>query len=447
MTAKALYEAMLVELNKVNAPSLLLEDYNYFINKAVNQYVNKVYNNYDITQQTTDDLRVLKSSATLKVKEANETYEVNNVLGRDLGNFLGATFETNLPDDYLHMLNCLCLFEMRQDGYKCYPNSGEIWAHPATKLTADAWSSIYNNAYMCPTYRRPYYYIHNVNQQNDLPTNIYNDKKLTGTDQVDNIVKKTIEQTDKEYPHYYVDDEGNRAKVYWSGSRYKVDVIFKNSRRKFENPDLYQKFFKEPESYDEDYFRSKLYEEESLPLTIYHAFGKFSAKNSTQVLDEDTDRPLTDKEKKEIITFKYQDSTSNNEFNRTINLSLLDDDKKTISTIPSQKPPYTRHANQSRVRLEIRYGKDSSVFKLIGVIIDYIKAPQHIKLTQEQIDLTLDTSQVLEFPDYVCQEIINELVTLVLENEGNVQRVQSQKAVSMSIAQPAQPQATPQQTS
>jgi hypothetical protein len=41
MTARQMLEALLIELNKVNAPSLLLEDYNYFINKAINQYINK----------------------------------------------------------------------------------------------------------------------------------------------------------------------------------------------------------------------------------------------------------------------------------------------------------------------------------------------------------------------------------------------------------------------
>ena len=33
MTALELYDAGLIELNKVHAPSLLLDDYNYFINK------------------------------------------------------------------------------------------------------------------------------------------------------------------------------------------------------------------------------------------------------------------------------------------------------------------------------------------------------------------------------------------------------------------------------
>ena len=48
MRAKQIFEYALVELNKREAPSLLLEDYNYFINKAINQFVNKSYNIYDI---------------------------------------------------------------------------------------------------------------------------------------------------------------------------------------------------------------------------------------------------------------------------------------------------------------------------------------------------------------------------------------------------------------
>lgn len=57
MTARELYNNALIEINKLEAPPLLLEDYNYLLNKAVQQYVNKVYNRYEIGQQSTDDLR------------------------------------------------------------------------------------------------------------------------------------------------------------------------------------------------------------------------------------------------------------------------------------------------------------------------------------------------------------------------------------------------------
>ena len=97
--------------------------------------------------------------------------------------------------------------------------------------------------------------------------------------------------------------------------------------------------------------------------------------------------------------------------------------------------------------MEIRYGHDNSVFSLEKVFIDYIKSPQTIRLTQEQVNLTEDTSQIMEFPDYVCQEIINELTMLVMENTADP-RLQTNPTVTQSIANPAHqqaPQPQPQQ--
>jgi len=83
------------------------------------------------------------------------------------------------------------------------------------------------------------------------------------------------------------------------------------------------------------------------------------------------------------------------------------------------------------------------LFQLERVYVDYIKAPQHIRLSQEQLDLTEDTSQMMEFPDYVCQEIINELVHIVMEN-GRDDRLPTHVQVSQSVANPAQQQEQPQ---
>jgi hypothetical protein len=68
MTVRDLYDAALIEINKLETPSMLLEDYNYFINKAIQQYINKAYNRYEINQQATDDLGALKVSTTLTVE-------------------------------------------------------------------------------------------------------------------------------------------------------------------------------------------------------------------------------------------------------------------------------------------------------------------------------------------------------------------------------------------
>ena len=318
MTARQLYEGVLIELNKENAPNILLEDFNYFANKAVNNYVNKRYNIYDINQQTTDDLRVLKATALLKPMKIN-TYNGLTMAGDGTM----ATYEVIMPSDYLHILNCICIYTVNKT-YKCY-NAGDTWRAPATRLTADMYSQVLDNFWNKPTYKRPYYYIHNVNTDNKVPTNPTTDGEITITD-----------------------------------------------------PD------------------------------------------SSTILG-------TDGNDNTIVT---------SDISKTVNLKV---GGNTIDVSNVERGAAIRYGNVSQVRLEIRYGTDNSVFQLRDVYVDYIKAPQNIRLTQLEIDKTEDVSQMLEYPDYVCQEIINELVHLVMENISD-QRLQTHPVVSQSIANPAQQQ-------
>lgn len=162
MTARELYEYALIECNKLEAPSLLLEDYNYFINKAVQQYINIIYNRYDINQQSTDDLRVLKTSAIIPLKKANENGTILNGTGDfdfKTSALFGASFIGELPKDYLHMLNCIVEYEVQQS-FKCYEPTENV-QFAARRLTSDMFSGILNNAYMRPMYKRPYYYVNN----------------------------------------------------------------------------------------------------------------------------------------------------------------------------------------------------------------------------------------------------------------------------------------------
>ena len=289
MTSRQLFEYALIELNKVQAPSLLLEDYNYFINKAVNQYINKVYNLYDINQQKSDDVRVLKSTAILTPVLQTTAYgTADPEVGKS--KLLQKAYEVILPDDYLHILNCVVEYQLLKT-YKCY-DIDDLWATGAKRLTADMFAQIINNYYMRPSYKNPYYYINNVNTKNTYNT-----------------------------------EDNQKPIVYTSGT---VD-------------------------------------------------------NSVQRIEGE------------------------------------------------------RYGNKNQVRLEIRYGKDDSIFKLVQVYVDYLKAPQFIRLTQEQVDQVADNSQILEFPDYVCQEIVNELIKLLMENASDP-RLQTNIPINQSIANPAQEQ-------
>lgn len=63
MTVREIYEAVLVEINKVNSSTFTTEEFNYVINKAILAFTNERYNFYAVNQQLSDDLRVLQKSA------------------------------------------------------------------------------------------------------------------------------------------------------------------------------------------------------------------------------------------------------------------------------------------------------------------------------------------------------------------------------------------------
>ena len=191
MTIRELYDYALIEMNKVEAPSLLLEDFNYFMNKAVQQYINKVYNRYDINQQSSDDLRVLKATTKLPVE----------VLNLNVGELEGADKEdtkigyaaknkkfvyvANLPENYMHLLNCIVEFKVKKS-FKCY-SQGDHVDFPARRLTADMASGILHNVYMKPAYKRPYFYINNVSQMEDMPDAAIIDHKTYDPDRTDSV--------------------------------------------------------------------------------------------------------------------------------------------------------------------------------------------------------------------------------------------------------------------
>ena len=299
MTARELYEYALIELNKLEAPSLLLEDYNYFINKAVQQYINLVYAKLEIDQQSTDDIRVLKASTILKPVKLYENPSYSHLAN----GMFKSSYYVDLPEDYMHLLNCIVEYKVGVANFKCY-NKGDMVYFAARKLTPDMYTQVLNNAYMRPMYKRPYYYLTNINTANTIVT----------------------------------------------------------------NPSM-----------------------------------------DTAILDA-------------------------NKKNNETPSALVD----------SNNVPGDRLANPSIVRLELRYGNDDGVFVPNNIYVDYLKSPMYIRLTQEQINSTLDYSQVLEFPDYVCFEIANIFVRLLMENASDP-RLQTNMPINSTIAAPAAIQAAQQQ--
>jgi hypothetical protein len=102
---------------------------------------------------------------------------------------------------------------------------------------------------------------------------------------------------------------------------------------------------------------------------------------------------------------------------------------------PDFKRPYHSFGDGSvaAVRPDLFYYiGDMNKFEIKSVYMDYLKEPAIVTLTVTQRDLPIDTSQIIEFPEYVCAEILKRVVKLILEASSDP-RLNTQPIVNKTI--------------
>lgn len=165
MTAKEVYEAVLVEQNKGNAPSFTLEEFNYLLNKAILAHVNERFNFYNVNQQLSDDLRVLLRSQVFAATATGGA----KAWDQGLDDTNGVKYELMIDtSDYLHILSVRNAYTGTVSGNNT--DTAKL-VFPAGRLTYDMWNLIQNNIYLRPRYSRPKFMVY------DTPHN----DKVTGS--------------------------------------------------------------------------------------------------------------------------------------------------------------------------------------------------------------------------------------------------------------------------
>ena len=276
---------------------------------------------------------------------------------------------------------------------------------------------------------RPYYYIHNQNgsTRNDvLPTSpITNISELGIPDGID--MTGTYKVTSNGYVIYRGDAKNGSLMrqftyIYFEGNYY--DVTYKDN-------------IAEGDPTTGEMHPVKLFDPKKPGTPLKEADLEKAKKD---IEEGNTTATMCYLDPEDTVGMIKDNKTlqSGSNLPRTFKLDFGDNATENVSLV--EKPTGLRAGNPSNVRMEIRYGKDDSVFQLKEVQIDYVKSPQFIRLTQEQIDLTEDTSQIMEFPDYVNQEIINELVHLVMERT-NDPRLANNIQITRTIGEPTSQQA------
>jgi hypothetical protein len=144
VTSRAIYVNILTELMKEESPSLYMEDYLYYINRAVSDYIKARYELYETTQQLSDDLRFWKKTFTSK----ELLVPINSIHVKD---------GTKTKHDYRHLLSCVIEVDIKRPMLKCPQKVGEKHMYKATRISSDTKAGLLDNAYLQSTFYRPYF--------------------------------------------------------------------------------------------------------------------------------------------------------------------------------------------------------------------------------------------------------------------------------------------------
>lgn len=145
-TSRQAYIDILTELLKEEAPTLYLEDFLYYYNKAISEYMKTRYELFEVTQQLSDDLRSWKKDFNtgdliVPIDSIYETREKTE----------GKT------DLYRHLLGCIISATVTRPISKCDQRAGTTASYKVTRMSSEIKSGILNNVYLEPRFYRPYF--------------------------------------------------------------------------------------------------------------------------------------------------------------------------------------------------------------------------------------------------------------------------------------------------
>lgn len=156
MTAREVYEAVLIEMKRIGAPDLMLDEWNHYLNKSIFEICNENYRSIDINQESSDDVQVLKARTVL-------TGTALSLIGQPFNGATEALYRVNLPANYFHLLSCILTYSITKN-YKCY-DAGNKLKVPTRRLTSDMRANTLLNDWTKPQFKVPYHSVFsNANQ-------------------------------------------------------------------------------------------------------------------------------------------------------------------------------------------------------------------------------------------------------------------------------------------
>ena len=368
MTALELYNATLIELNKVNAPTFTVEQFNYFINKAIQSYTDKRYNFYAMNQQLTDDLRVLLT-----------TYQTFNPAFSSFDTGEVVLWHNAIYDPPEHQTDYVSVWHLdyiRVGEQVMFEGSNS--KHTVTKL-----------------------YPEGTDQQPDVPgfsfepafSLYYDTSGGGGTDPapMDVSVQDDSSASDRLFG----------KKVYWVPRNFKVQESLSNEARVAFNLEVGNYYH---------ILGVRTYWTDKRGSTRINQPNPCSINDITEVSRMYPAKRLTYDMLGNIENNAYLRPMIRQPYYQLHDHYLNTGVEKVSDTEQYQNTPF----------IEVHYGKPIEGITLQMVEVDYLKLPEHVVLEDEEVYINNeDKSQLLEWPDYLNSDLISILVSYFLENENN----------------------------
>jgi len=342
MTAREIYEAVLVEVNKENAPTFTIEEFNYLLNKSVLALTNEKYNFYAANQQLSDDLRVLLKTAEFGL----ETDTFNAVRGTLVNDVITAATEAKVSS--VSDISVGDIIKLGDSSVEATVNAVDTSSYPYTLTLSDGPEKTITAG--APIYIKT--------PQVSLT------QYIDGFDESDMMIPVVLPSSD--YLHMLscrVVQKGNKPYPTDSTTTY---LTFPAKRLTF---DIY------------NFIENNVYLRPAPNRPYYQVFDNY------------------------------------------LNSGMIKTDNGT--------PLYKEYQNKPTVNVYL--GRQRATLNPYMVKIDYLKLPEPIILDDVDIFTAgADTSQALEFPDYLKNEIVRRITDYLLEKTRDP-RVQTHPAFNQEI--------------
>ena len=150
ITAREAYIDILTELVKEEAPTLYMEDYLYYFNKAISEYMKTRYELFETNQQLADDMRAWKktfqpTSLETPIDSIFKTVTVNG--------------ENKKVDLYRHLLSCVIEVTIDRPITKCDQRPKTTVSYKVTRMSSEIKAGLLGNKYLEAKFYRPYFEI------------------------------------------------------------------------------------------------------------------------------------------------------------------------------------------------------------------------------------------------------------------------------------------------